>query len=156
MEDPWEETAETAENPSDDEVEKHNRDLLRDDHEWQVEEDMTEIARARMFLENGRPIQARCALELIPLLFAESQQEVLKDLFPVLKKWLLEPPAEGNEEDREELLACAGDSICTAAAAGSIPHAAASKHVWPLTKQMLESSKSEVRPPARESVLALE
>ena len=148
MEDPWEETAETAETASEDEVEMHTRDLLREDAEWCVEEDMPELSRARMFLENGRPIQVRCALEMIPMLFAESQQEVLKDLFPVLKNWLLVAPAEANAEDRDELLACAGTSLCTAAAAGSITHAAASKQVWPLTKQMLESSKSEVRPKA--------
>lgn len=145
MEDPWEETVDPAETASEDEVEKHVNNVLRED-EYVVAQDMPDLARARMFLENGRPIQVRCALQMIPMLFAESQQELVKDLFPVFKKWLLEAPTESNVEDREELLALAGDSLCTAAETGSMPHAAASKHVWPLTKQMLESSKSEVCP----------
>ncbi|KAJ1496454.1 armadillo-type protein, partial [Baffinella frigidus] len=144
MEDPWEETVDPAETASEDEVEKHVNNVLRED-EYVVAQDMPDLARARMFLENGRPIQVRCALQMIPMLFAESQQELVKDLFPVFKKWLLEAPTESNVEDREELLALAGDSLCTAAETGSMPHAAASKHVWPLTKQMLESSKSEVK-----------
>ena len=126
------------------EIKKVKRE--EEEKEYTVDEDLTEIERAILFIKNKRSLQIHCAVEILKRQLVEEQENAETQLLPLVLTITSDATQKFKEEDiiHQTLIA---NVLSESLEAGAITSTAASKHILPKCLNYVNAQSNEVRDP---------